>query len=402
MSGSVLVKGQGSKGKDPIMSRRGRAALFILLTYCLAGAHAMAQNAEDVSVAPIECWARTSTNAVRAGELFTMILTCAVLETQATTAVPDQSQLDPAAIQLPPFDVVGGSQAANVITSSRRFFQYEYTLRFLGEEFGTEVAVPGPTVTYRVQSRVQQGAAVESREREYVLPSPRIRILSLVPAGMTEIRDPAPETFRAIQDRRFRAGMLRIGAFASFALTGVMVLWAVAGLLRRTGPQRSATARIASESAVLRGIQRELEAVRRERLAAGWTRDLAARTLAAARLTATIAASRPVTQVPAPNGATPVTGQLLVRSRWPRPLATLVSGSATPDTLAPASDLAGLRSAMEQLTAVSYGRELSDAVPLDEALNSAERAAREHGWVSRNLKVLTRTVHGVRDQLWPR
>src|SRR5688572_23657841 len=125
-----------------------------------------AQSTEAVEVAPIECWSRTSASAVHVGELFTMVLTCAVLETQAATVVPDRSTLDPGALQVPPFEVVRGTQATDVRTTSRRLFQYEYTLRYLGEEFGADMRLPGPTVMYRVQSRVQQGAAVEGRERE--------------------------------------------------------------------------------------------------------------------------------------------------------------------------------------------------------------------------------------------
>jgi hypothetical protein len=69
---------------------------------------------EAVTLEPIECWSRTSTGAVRVGELFTLVLTCAVVETSSTTVVPDQSRLDPGVLQLPPFEVVRGTQATDV------------------------------------------------------------------------------------------------------------------------------------------------------------------------------------------------------------------------------------------------------------------------------------------------
>src|SRR5688572_4118872 len=112
----------------------------LVLCSC-SGSTAFAQEVENVEVAPIECWSQVSTGTVRVGEQFTMVLTCAVIETQATSVVPDQTRLDPAVIQLPPFEVVGGQQARDLRTSSRRFFQYEYRLRYFGEDFGRDVAL---------------------------------------------------------------------------------------------------------------------------------------------------------------------------------------------------------------------------------------------------------------------
>ena len=61
----------------------------------------------NVDADPIRCWWRTSANAVRVGEPFSLILTCAIVENETTTVVPDLSRLDPAAMQLPPFEVTG-------------------------------------------------------------------------------------------------------------------------------------------------------------------------------------------------------------------------------------------------------------------------------------------------------
>lgn len=388
------------------LSRLKPAPTIVVLALAIGAARvAAAQSTESLEVAPIECWSRTSASAVRVGELFTMVLTCAVLETQATTVAADRATLDPGALQVPPFEVVRGTQAADVVTSSRRLFQYEYTLRYLGEDFGTDTALPGPTVTYRVQSRVQQGSTVEGREREYNLPSTPIRILSLVPAAANDIREPAPETFQAIQDRRFRAQALRIAATALFALAGVMIVWALVGLARKPGTRTTAAARGPSESAILRVVRRELDAVRRERLANGWSSDLAAQALKALRIAATLAAGRQVSVTPA-FGVTAKTGQLFVRSGLLRGRSTFVSGAATGETLALLPELSELRSALERLTTAAYGEAAVDDAALDEALDTAERAtarvAREHGLPARTIRAVTRSAGALRDRAWAR
>src|SRR5580693_4844420 len=87
--------------------------------------------AVNVEADPIRCWWRTSASAVRVGEPFQVVLTCAVVENDTTTVVADQSRLDPAAMQLPPFEVIGGSRGSDLHSDQRRFFQYQYTLRLI-------------------------------------------------------------------------------------------------------------------------------------------------------------------------------------------------------------------------------------------------------------------------------
>ena len=57
---------------------------------------------------PLKCWWRTSAGAVRIAEPFSVVLTCAVLETDAATVVVDQSRLEPSVVQFAPFEVLGG------------------------------------------------------------------------------------------------------------------------------------------------------------------------------------------------------------------------------------------------------------------------------------------------------
>src|SRR5437762_14306900 len=79
------------------------AFVFLLLAATATGAAA-----QDVSTDPLQCWWRTSAGAVRVGEPFTVVLTCAVLESDAATVVVDQSRLEPSVVQFAPFEVLGG------------------------------------------------------------------------------------------------------------------------------------------------------------------------------------------------------------------------------------------------------------------------------------------------------
>ena len=154
----------------PLRTLRRWALSLVPCALCLVAARAEAQPAasatENVTLAPIECWTRTSSNSVHVGEMFNLVLTCAVVETQSTTVVPDQSRLDPGALQVPPFEVVGGRQAEDLLTRTHRYFQYEYDLRFVGEQIGADLELPGPTINYRVQSRVQGDTAIEGSDRQ--------------------------------------------------------------------------------------------------------------------------------------------------------------------------------------------------------------------------------------------
>ncbi len=82
------------------------------------------ETTSDVEVDPISCWWRTTTRAVRAGEPFGLTLTCSVVETESTKVVPDLSRLDPAVVQLPPFEILSGTHAGDITVPGKRFLQY--------------------------------------------------------------------------------------------------------------------------------------------------------------------------------------------------------------------------------------------------------------------------------------
>ena len=174
-----------------------------------------------------------------------VVLTCAVLETDDATVVVDQTRLEPSVVQFAPFEVLGGTHGADLRTEQRRFFQYEYRLRLIADDmFGKDVALPETKISYHVQSKVGQKTSLQGRDQTYVLPAQSIRVLSLVPADATDIRDTsASDTFGDIDQRAFRANLFTVSAACCSSLAGLMALLgagaAVPALSQAGGRQRS-------------------------------------------------------------------------------------------------------------------------------------------------------------------
>src|SRR3954463_11477644 len=200
--------------------------LVVALMFVAAAASGAA--AQTVQTDPLQCWWRTSAGAVRVGEPFTVVLTCAVLETDAATVVVDQTRLEPSVVQFAPFEVLGGSHGADLRTEQRRFFQYEYRLRLIADGmFGKDVALPDTKISYRVQSKVGQNTAIQGRDQTYVMPAQSMRVLSLVPSDASDIRDTsASDTFGDIDQRAFRANLFSVIGSVLFVLAGLLVILA--------------------------------------------------------------------------------------------------------------------------------------------------------------------------------
>ena len=381
-----------------------RAAVVACLLVVSAAGIARAQNVETD---PLQCWWRTSAGAVRVGEPFTVVLTCAVLETEAATVVVDQSRLEPSVVQFAPFEVLGGSHGADLRTDQRRFFQYVYRMRLIAENlFGRDVSLPETKLSYHVQSKMgERQAALQGRDQTYLLPSQSVRVMSLVPADATDIRDTAGETFGDLDERAFRANLFTIIGGVLFTLAGLMALLALVRLARRYRKTSTATERLMTDQAVLRGVGRELAYVRRERDSGGWTPELAGRALAALRIAGTYLVGRPVSLMPA-NKLTaegqdvPEAGRLILRAGWPRPKRIAVSGAVTSLTMT--RELARGANARRTVLLESLGRALSifttahfgrqgtlDEGALDESLGTARevlsRAKLEQLWVMKRF-----------------
>ena len=349
--------------------------------------------AQTVETDPLQCWWRTSAGAVRVGETFTVVLTCAVLETEDATVVVDQSKLEPSVVQFAPFEVLGGQHAADLRTDVRRFFQYEYRLRLIAEgQFGKDVPLPETKLNYRVQSKVGDKTSIQGRDQNYILPAQSVRVLSLVPADAGDIRDASAATFADLDQRAFRANLLIVIGGVLFALAGLLALLALVRLVTRLRKPAAAADKLISDGAILRGAGRELASVQRDREGAGWTPELAARAITALRVAAAFALGRPVARRVVGADPSPLAsegaGELVLKSGWLGRKQVAVSGAPTPRSIAQerarglgsakrAETLESLDRALGQFTAGQYGRaETLDSAALDEALTAGRAAVR--------------------------
>jgi hypothetical protein len=339
-----------------------------------------------VAIPPIECWWKTDRSAVRVGEHFLLTLTCAVLDTERVRVIVDESGLAPSALHLVPFDIVDGQRFRDIQNAPRRFFQYQYTMRVLGEEFfGKEVALPRLQISYRVQNSLQGGAALAGREAQYSLVPVPIRVLSMVPPGASDIRDTPAETFGDVDRRLFRSNVLVIVGAVAFVLAVLMavLLLARAAVKRRTSA--AAKHRAVSPIAVLSAVSRELAAVRSASQREGWTTELAGRAASALRLAGAVALSRPVGekevdrqvdvsegQVVAPVGLRTLRGKKLLLSAAITPGSAVANGKS-----AKASPLwQPLSQTLAVFSAARYTRNGVDGTALDVALAEGQDAVK--------------------------
>ncbi len=370
--------------------------LRVILGLLLATA-GLAAPAAAIDTDPIACWWRTSASAVRVGQTFDVVLTCAVVDQGAMTVIPDESGFDATAMQMPPFEIIGGKHPADRHTADRRFLQYSYTLRLIADDsFGKDLALPELQINYQIQTRVN-GEAVKGRTLTYLMPKQSVRVLSLVPSDAADIRDAGRNTFDEIDARTFRADVFSVSAAVLLTIGGIIAIVAAVRLIRGSRRARPVTRRFVSDRRILRGVVRELSAVRREREASGWTETLAGRAAAALRIAAAYALARRVSQTVAATGADPQDGQLLFRSgRAPR-AGVLVSSPVTAEALTSAlagtngsspqrEDIEQLQAALSRFTASRYNRTADlNGDALDESLDSAtellRRLAASHGWL---------------------
>jgi len=371
---------------------------------------AMAQNVETD---PLQCWWRTSSGAIRVGETFTTVLTCAVIDTDQVKVNVDESRLDPSVAQFVPFEILGGTHAADLRNGDRRFFQYEYRMRLIAENmFGKDVPLPETKLSYRIQSRVSQKAAVEGRDQTYILPPLSIRILSLVPTDASDIRDASAETFADVDRRAFRANLFIVVGGVLFALAALVALLTLVRVFLASRKPSEAADRLVSDGAILRGVGRELSAVQREREGGGWTVPLAARAAAAVRIIGAYAVGQRAARGLAPdgrraaeNGEAISDGRIIIKTGWPKPKYVAVSGAATTRAMANAirmngngarpGELEAVQEALDRFTAAQYARPVEGKSPRfeDTALDTSLAAAKdtlgrlklEQTWVMKRL-----------------
>jgi hypothetical protein len=376
-----------------------------------AGAPAARPAATEVASEPIRCWWKTDRTAIRVGERFQLVLTCAVIETTGVTVVPAVNQLEPGAISLTPFEAVSGIRRDDVVVAPWRYLQYEYAMRLLSEGFfGQDVNIPSLTVTYNLQAA---GAGSEGRDQTYLLPAMPMRVLSLVPRTAADIRDASGQTFAAVESRRFRATAATVGAGIAFALAAVLGALALARVAGRFRVRDARAVRRVPMPSLLRACLRSLADARAEAARGGWTPALTARALAALRIAAALALGRDVTQEYVDPAAPERQGQLAIRTGIFRRKRALLSAATTSSAITSRLGGAGvtgaqarvnleqISAAMQLFSAATYGREGdADASELNTALDNAIAAIRRlrlrSFWPGRTAHGVARSQTGLR------
>ena len=357
-------------------------ATSLALIALVCTAHAQAPAAD-----PIRCWWRTSVGAIATGEPFDATLTCAVREQATVRTVPDESRLAAAAVQLSPFEVIGGSHPADLRSDAHRFFQYHYTVRIIDRDaIGRDARFPDQQIRYRVHTLVN-GEWTQGRDRTYILPGRAIRVLSLVPADEDDIRDSGDESFARVEALHFRTRALRIAA-AVLVLLGVILAVPVAvRAVQRTRRAPETNQSHLSRSGAVRAVNGELTRIAVER-GGGWSPELAGRTLTALRLLAACALKRPVAQRALAAGDVPPNA-LAARHGWLRKQRVALSSATTardveaalnalPSTASAVQRdaLERLRDAIQVFTRAVYGADGAlDGASLDKAFDEAREAA---------------------------
>ena len=92
---------------------------------------AASQPAGETAIDALTCWRRVDRAAVYVGERFGMTVTCRLVDTSEARTVLDTAALEPEAIHVSPFEVLGGEQFSPVEDGVFRFLQYRYTLRLI-------------------------------------------------------------------------------------------------------------------------------------------------------------------------------------------------------------------------------------------------------------------------------
>ena len=358
---------------------------------------------QSVEADPVRCWWRTDKAAIRMGEPFTAVLTCAVLETSSSRAIVDRSRLDHTVMALPPFDVLDGGTAEDVVTGARRFFQYTYGLRLLNDNaFGQDISLAGLSIGYRMDTATANGTTSQGRDQTYVMPPLTVRVLSLVAGSARDIRDTTSMTFASLDERRFRARAFGMAGWFFYALAAAVAAFAMARLY---GAMRAPATAVASTaipgSTVLKAAVRELNAVTREKSSQGWTDGLAARAGAALRVIASYAIGRPAAQTRG-LAAAARSGQFALSQGLIRRRHALVSAAVTPQDLAlpAASDgrLEQVREGLLAITAARFGRAALDEGTVDVAIAAAGPMARsltlQYSWPMVQWRKVTNFVSG--------
>jgi hypothetical protein len=340
---------------------------------------------------PIKCWWRTDASAVIVGERFGLTLTCGIIETDTVRTMVNREALDPAALTLTPFEVVGGTRHADIEAPPWRYFQYQYVVRIVGGEFfGQDVEIPSLGVVYNLVSTSTETA---EREHTYLLPALPMRIASLVPKKAADVRDAPQASFGAIEARRFRATTELVAAAVAAGFAALLLGAAIVRTVGRFRSRQPVAARPLSPRTALSGCAGAVRQLRQEVEREGWSHERVTRALAPLRVACAVALGRAIAQQDVEPDTPAREGQLalrlgLLRRRW-RLVSAATRADGAPDGPRAGTTPAGPRArgsslpqeldeALRVFSAARYGRNAQlDSSRLDETLAEAERAIRQ-------------------------
>lgn len=394
--------------------RRPLVGLALWLAVAILGAGSVRAQ-DEVGVDPITCWWATDKTTVIVGEHLTLTLTCGVVEASRAKVVADFNQLEPTAISLAPFDVVGGTRHQDIQSPPWRYAQYIYTLRLVGESsFGKDVEIPPLKVTYRVHSTI--GGGNEGRDQTYLLPALPVRIASLVPKKAGDIRDGSHDTFGDIESRRFRATVELVAAATFFGFAVVTLGLAGVRVWGRSRERTGAARRPLAVPAVLAGCLGAARRLRSDVARDGWSPELVVRAVTMFRIGAAVLSGHRVAQTVVDSNVPAREGQLALRRGLVRPKHALLSAPTTPKSMATRRDGTGdangnrfgeIQHSLEVFSAARYSRDGQlDTTALDNALDAGTRAIRRlrvaRLWPARTATRLARSTAALKGAAWSR
>lgn len=349
---------------------------------------------------PIRCWRQASAGAVTIGEMFTVVLTCAVYEGDNAQVVPDETRLGVASIQMAPFEILGGAHPPDVRRGTRRFFQYDYQLRIISPDApGNDINIPPLTISYRIHSRVGAAATLEGRDLSYLLPMMPIKVLSLVPKDAADIRDAAEASLGAVDSLRFRSSVFRVLAITFGALASVMVVLALVPLARSTRAAGASESQGVPERAILARVAGELGEVQAQASREGWNEPLIGRAVSLVRIVSAAAIGEPISQKPVTPATAAADGRVTVKHGLMRPVVASASSSVTAADLARVREsqsgtlsitrrqqLESLETGLSAMTAALYSKNASPDGAHDETVRQAiavsKEIASERRWIT--------------------
>jgi hypothetical protein len=329
------------------------------------------KRADQLEVEPIKCWWKSNTTGVIVGERFHVTLTCAVIETNAAKTVVNRDALDPKALTLTPFEVVSGTRHDDILQPPWRYFQYDYVVRLVGEEFfDKDIDLPPIDVAYNIVSTASE---TEAREHTYRLSPLPMRAVSIAPKKAADIRDAAQATFADIEARRFRSTTELIVAAVAAGFALLFVAIALARALGKLRGRQRVTVRPLPAAAALRGSIRDLRALNREVAGDGWNQARIVRALASLRVAAAAASGHAIAHAIVDRRTPAREGQVALRSGILHRRSFVVSAGSR----ASLNGSGDIGDALRVFTLARYGRagEL-DAAALDASLAAALSAMR--------------------------